>query len=117
MSLSTVYLGLGSNIDREAHLCAGLDALAGILADQGAEIGRAVLAGEDAIGGCRIFRALGGLRHGDHPLKRRGPLDPGGHRARASRPCDGVRKKQVRDQHDPKRIRYGCFLSDLTGLA
>jgi 2-amino-4-hydroxy-6-hydroxymethyldihydropteridine diphosphokinase len=33
MSLSTVYLGLGSNIDREAHLCAGLDALAGILTD------------------------------------------------------------------------------------
>ena len=31
MSLSTVYLGLGSNIDREAHLCAGLDALAGFL--------------------------------------------------------------------------------------
>ena len=33
MSLSTVYLGLGSNIDREVHLCAGLDALAGILTD------------------------------------------------------------------------------------
>ncbi|MDF0729820.1 2-amino-4-hydroxy-6-hydroxymethyldihydropteridine diphosphokinase [Pseudomonas entomophila] len=33
MSLSTVYLGLGSNIDREAHLCAGLDALAGFLRD------------------------------------------------------------------------------------
>src|SRR5690606_7198851 len=33
MSLSTVYLGLGSNIEREAHLCAGLDALAGILTD------------------------------------------------------------------------------------
>ena len=31
MSLSTVYLGLGSNIDREAHLCAGLDALASFL--------------------------------------------------------------------------------------
>lgn len=31
MSLSTVYLGLGSNIERERHLCAGLDALAGIL--------------------------------------------------------------------------------------
>lgn len=31
MSLSTVYLGLGSNIEREAHLCAGLDALAGFL--------------------------------------------------------------------------------------
>lgn len=33
MSLSTVYLGLGSNVDREAHLCAGLDALAAILTD------------------------------------------------------------------------------------
>ena len=33
MSLSTVYLGLGSNIDRHAHLCAGLDALAGLLTD------------------------------------------------------------------------------------
>ncbi|MCO7514141.1 2-amino-4-hydroxy-6-hydroxymethyldihydropteridine diphosphokinase [Pseudomonas guariconensis] len=33
MSLSTVYLGLGSNIEREAHLCAGLDALAGFLRD------------------------------------------------------------------------------------
>ncbi|WP_312932207.1 2-amino-4-hydroxy-6-hydroxymethyldihydropteridine diphosphokinase [Pseudomonas sp.] len=31
MSLSTVYLGLGSNVDRERHLGAGLDALAGIL--------------------------------------------------------------------------------------
>ncbi|MDY7219748.1 2-amino-4-hydroxy-6-hydroxymethyldihydropteridine diphosphokinase [Denitrificimonas sp. JX-1] len=27
MSLVDVYLGLGSNIEREAHLCAGLDAL------------------------------------------------------------------------------------------
>lgn len=33
MSLSTVYLGLGSNTERERHLCAGLDALAGILSD------------------------------------------------------------------------------------
>lgn len=31
MSLNTVYLGLGSNIDRQQHLCAGLDALAGML--------------------------------------------------------------------------------------
>lgn len=31
MSLSTVYLGLGSNIERDKHLCAGLDALAGFL--------------------------------------------------------------------------------------
>ncbi|WP_462401742.1 2-amino-4-hydroxy-6-hydroxymethyldihydropteridine diphosphokinase [Pseudomonas sp. Marseille-QA0332] len=33
MSLSTVYLGLGSNIDRQAHLCAGLEALSGLLED------------------------------------------------------------------------------------
>lgn len=33
MSLSTVYLGLGSNIDRHTHLCAGLDALAAILTE------------------------------------------------------------------------------------
>ena len=29
----------------------------------------------------------------------------------------GARKGRVRDRHDPKRIRYGCFLPDLTGLA
>ena len=28
MSLTRIYLGLGSNIERESHLCAGLDALA-----------------------------------------------------------------------------------------
>ncbi|WP_460149758.1 2-amino-4-hydroxy-6-hydroxymethyldihydropteridine diphosphokinase [Pseudomonas sp. S3_A03] len=33
MSLTQVYLGLGSNIEREAHLCAGLDALANVLTD------------------------------------------------------------------------------------
>ncbi|MFC6336883.1 2-amino-4-hydroxy-6-hydroxymethyldihydropteridine diphosphokinase [Pseudomonas sp. CCM 7891] len=33
MSLTQVYLGLGSNIERETHLCAGLDALAGFLTD------------------------------------------------------------------------------------
>ena len=33
MSLTQVYLGLGSNIERETHLCAGLDALAGFLLD------------------------------------------------------------------------------------
>ncbi|CAM3798550.1 Folic acid synthesis protein fol1 [Pseudomonas reidholzensis] len=33
MSVSTVYLGLGSNVDREQHLCAGLDALAGFLTE------------------------------------------------------------------------------------
>ena len=33
MSVSTVYLGLGSNVERETHLCAGLEALAGILDD------------------------------------------------------------------------------------
>ena len=33
MPLTQVYLGLGSNIEREAHLRAGLDALAGFLTD------------------------------------------------------------------------------------
>ena len=33
MSLTRVLLGLGSNIEREAHLCAGLDALAGLLSE------------------------------------------------------------------------------------
>ncbi|NWA39906.1 2-amino-4-hydroxy-6-hydroxymethyldihydropteridine diphosphokinase [Pseudomonas reactans] len=33
MPLTQVYLGLGSNIEREFHLCAGLDALAGFLTD------------------------------------------------------------------------------------
>lgn len=33
MSLTRIYLGLGSNIDRHQHLCAGLDALAGFLTD------------------------------------------------------------------------------------
>lgn len=33
MSLNRVYLGLGSNVERERHLCAGLDALAGFLHD------------------------------------------------------------------------------------
>ncbi|MCW2269362.1 Bifunctional folate synthesis protein [compost metagenome] len=33
MSLNRVYLGLGSNVERERHLCAGLDALAGFLQD------------------------------------------------------------------------------------
>lgn len=31
MPLTRVYLGLGSNVERERHLCAGLDALAGFL--------------------------------------------------------------------------------------
>ncbi|MDX1298275.1 MAG: 2-amino-4-hydroxy-6-hydroxymethyldihydropteridine diphosphokinase [Pseudomonas sp.] len=31
MSLTRVFLGLGSNIEREAHLCAGLEALADLL--------------------------------------------------------------------------------------
>lgn len=31
MSLTPILLGLGSNIDREIHLCAGLDALSGFL--------------------------------------------------------------------------------------
>lgn len=33
MPLTRIFLGLGSNIDREQHLCAGLDALAGFLTD------------------------------------------------------------------------------------
>jgi 2-amino-4-hydroxy-6-hydroxymethyldihydropteridine diphosphokinase len=33
MPLTRVFLGLGSNIEREAHLVAGLDALAGLLSD------------------------------------------------------------------------------------
>lgn len=33
MSLTRIFLGLGSNIDREKHLCAGLDALTGFLSD------------------------------------------------------------------------------------
>lgn len=33
MSLNTVYLGLGSNIDRERHICAALDALDALLVD------------------------------------------------------------------------------------
>ncbi len=31
MSVTQVFLGLGSNIERETHLCAGLDALAALL--------------------------------------------------------------------------------------
>ncbi len=33
MSLTQVFLGLGSNVEREAHLQAGLEALAGFLVD------------------------------------------------------------------------------------
>ena len=33
MSLTRVFLGLGSNVKHEKHLCAGLDALAGFLQD------------------------------------------------------------------------------------
>ena len=33
MSLTRDFLGLGSNVEREKHLCAGLDALAGFLQD------------------------------------------------------------------------------------
>lgn len=33
MSLTRIFLGLGSNIERERHLCAGLEALAGFLTD------------------------------------------------------------------------------------
>ncbi|UYP31013.1 2-amino-4-hydroxy-6-hydroxymethyldihydropteridine diphosphokinase [Pseudomonas sp. Z8(2022)] len=33
MSVTRVFLGLGSNVQREAHLCAGLDALSALLTD------------------------------------------------------------------------------------
>ncbi|MEQ7920099.1 2-amino-4-hydroxy-6-hydroxymethyldihydropteridine diphosphokinase [Xanthomonas sp. WHRI 1810A] len=33
MSLTRIFLGLGSNVEREKHLCAGLDALNGFLTD------------------------------------------------------------------------------------
>jgi len=33
MSLTRVYLGLGSNIEREQHLVAGLEALVGFVSD------------------------------------------------------------------------------------
>ncbi|MGH8420217.1 MAG: 2-amino-4-hydroxy-6-hydroxymethyldihydropteridine diphosphokinase [Pseudomonas sp.] len=33
MPLTRIFLGLGSNIDRHRHLCAGLEALAGFLTD------------------------------------------------------------------------------------
>jgi len=33
MSLTRIFLGLGSNIERHRHLCAGLDALDGFLVD------------------------------------------------------------------------------------
>lgn len=33
MPLTTVFLGLGSNVERERHLCAGLDALDAFLVD------------------------------------------------------------------------------------
>src|SRR5882724_10510232 len=46
------------------------------------------------------------------------PFRPGGRRARPTRPPRRrARRLRVRDRHDPKRIRYGCFLPDLTGLA
>jgi 2-amino-4-hydroxy-6-hydroxymethyldihydropteridine diphosphokinase len=33
MSLTRIFLGLGSNIEREKHLCAGLEALSGFLTE------------------------------------------------------------------------------------
>ena len=33
MSLTQVFLGLGSNVERETHLLAGLEALSGFLVD------------------------------------------------------------------------------------
>ena len=70
------------------------------LPDQAGEIGRAVFAGENAIRGFghgRTIRQDGCARQ----------------RARIARFLCG----KVRARHDPKRIRYGCFLPDLTGLA
>jgi len=97
------------------------------LADQGGEVDGTVFAGEDAIGKSRSACALGlgaprlgalwGLRHGCLPVICRGPVRPGGRRARAARPPRRRAAERVRDRHDPKRIRYGCFLPDLTGLA
>ena len=56
--------------------------------------------------------------HGERPTRRRrGPIRPGGRRARPPAPAAARAERQVRDRHDPKRIRYGCFLPDLTGLA
>src|SRR5882757_8175031 len=51
------------------------------------------------------------------PETRRGPERPGGRRARPPALAAARARRQVRDRHDPKRIRYGCFLPDLTGLA
>ena len=84
-----------------------------LLADQGGEIDRTVFAGEDPIG-----KRILGFRHGERPTRKA----PWPHEARrSSRPaaCAGAARarRQVRDRHDPKRIRYGCFLPDLTGLA
>src|SRR5258707_15569842 len=51
------------------------------------------------------------------PETRRGPERPGGRRAGPPALAAARARRQVRDRHDPKRIRYGCFLPDLTGLA
>src|SRR5688572_14550650 len=53
-----------------------------------------------------------------YPSLRRAPRWP----RRSSRPgglpsTAAPVERRVGDQHDPKRIRYGCFLPDLTGLA
>jgi hypothetical protein len=48
---------------------------------------------------------------------RRGPIKPGGRRARPPSAAAAGAAGRVRNRHDPKRIRYGCFLPDLTGLA
>ncbi len=101
-----------------------------LLADQGGEIDGTVFAGEDTVGKCGSCRcrdvlgpiigtsAFGGFRHGGPTrwcaVAPSGPavVAPGPPAFAAARA-----KGQVRDQHDPKRIRYGCFLPDLTGLA
>lgn len=51
MSLTQVYLGLGSNIDREAHLCAALDCLA----EQFGTLSCSPVFESEAVGGARGY--------------------------------------------------------------
>ena len=89
-----------------------------LLADQGGEVDGPVFAREDAIGEGGVRGFFGWLSPCCHPLSAPWPLRPGGRRARAARPpAARATGERVRDWHDPKRIRYGCFLPDLTGLA
>ena len=82
----------GDGVAQGAHHC--------FLADQGGEIGGSVFTGKDAVGkrglasrvaSCLIASTFGGLRHGDHPLKRRGPLSPAVVAPGRPAPRDGVR--------------------------